>query len=286
MTPKIICLHHNDQDGHCAGAIVRHRFGDAVALHEIDYGLPVPWDALNAADTVILTDFSLPRTDMETLYRAKGENFIWIDHHISAMNDMADLPLAGRRSLEKAGCVLTWEYFFPDDPVPPAVKYVGDRDIWRFDYPQTRHFCEGLFATDITATNDALWKPLLQNDTALVEKLIDTGKILLDARLKSIAHRVENYGFEMTFEGYRTLVVNMPSNGDVGHHICGLGYDVAYVYSEAWRDGQVVTKVTLYSETTDVSRLAKAHGGGGHKGAAGFQFVRAGNSPLPPDALG
>ncbi len=285
MTRKIVCLHHNDQDGHCAGAIVRHRFGNAVALHEIDYGLPVPWDALDAATTVILTDFSLPRADMEKLYHTKGENFIWIDHHISAMNDMADLPLAGRRDLQKAGCVLTWEYFFPDDPVPSAVKYIGDRDIWRFAYPQTRRFCEGLFAADITATNDELWKPLLQNDTAPIEKLITAGEILLNARLKSITRRVANYGFEVTFEGYKTLAVNMPSNGDVGHHICKLGYDVAYVYSETRHEDKIVTKVTLYSETVDVSRLAKAHGGGGHKGAAGFQFVRTGNSPLPADAL-
>ncbi len=285
MTPKIICLHHNDQDGHCAGAIVRHRFGDTVALHEIDYGLPIPWDALNAAETVILTDFSLPRADMETLYRTKGENFIWIDHHISAMNDMADLPLAGLRRLEKAGCVLTWEYLYPDEPVPAAVKYIGDRDIWRFEYPQTRYFCEGLFIADISATNDDLWHPLLHNDTTLIEELIDTGKILYNARLKSIAYRVANYGFEVTFEGFKTLAVNMPSNGDVGHHICGLGYDVAYVYTESQIDGKIVTKVTLYSETIDVSRLAKAHGGGGHKGAAGFQFIRTGNNPLPADVL-
>lgn len=28
--------------------------------------------------------------------------------------------------------------------------------------------------------------------------------------------------------------------------------------------------VSLYSETVDVGAIAKAHGGGGHKGAAGF----------------
>jgi len=285
MTPKIVCLHHNDQDGHCAGAIVRRRFGSDVVLYEIDYGLPVPWNALNAAETVVLTDFSLPRADMETLYHTKGENFIWIDHHISAMKEMADLPLNGTQNLQKAGCVLTWEYFFPDEPVPPAVKYVGDRDIWRFDYPETRHFCEGLFAADIAATNDELWEPLLQNDAELVKKLIDTGAILLKARLKSIAHRVAHYGFEVTFEGFKTMAINLPSNGDVGHHICGLGYDVAYVYSDVPVDGQIITKVTLYSETTDVSVLAKAHGGGGHKGAAGFQFLRESHHPLPPDRL-
>jgi nanoRNase/pAp phosphatase (c-di-AMP/oligoRNAs hydrolase) len=34
-------------------------------------------------------------------------------------------------------------------------------------------------------------------------------------------------------------------------------------------DGSQYT-VSLYSETIDVSVIAKKHGGGGHKGAAGF----------------
>ncbi len=284
MTPKIVCLHHNDQDGHCAGAIVRHRFHDAVALYEVDYGLPVPWDAVNAAETVILTDFSLPKADMDALFRAKGEKFIWIDHHISAMKEMADLPLAGVRNLDKAGCVLTWEYFFPDAPVPAAVKFIGDRDIWRFDYPETRHFCEGLFAQNFNAQNDALWQSLFSGDETAVNALIADGEILHTARMKSIRYRVASHGFEATFEGFRTMAINLPGNGDIGHHICSLGYDVAYVYTDVWQDGQIITKVTLYSETTDVSVLAKAHGGGGHKGAAGFKFVRTGNLPFPPDA--
>ena len=39
---------------------------------------------------------------------------------------------------------------------------------------------------------------------------------------------------------------------------------IAYIH-----DGEKFT-VSLYSESVDVSVIAKAHGGGGHKGAAGF----------------
>jgi nanoRNase/pAp phosphatase (c-di-AMP/oligoRNAs hydrolase) len=35
-------------------------------------------------------------------------------------------------------------------------------------------------------------------------------------------------------------------------------------------DGEQYT-VSLYSKTVDVSEIAKKYGGGGHKGAAGFQ---------------
>ncbi len=283
MTQDILCLHHNDQDGICAGAIVRHKFGDDVILHQIDYGLPVPWDKIEAAQTVILTDFSLPFAEMTRIQASKGKKFIWIDHHISAMKEMDALPLEGIRTIEKSGCVLTWEYFFPDIALPAGVKFIGDRDIWKFEYPETHAYCEGLFSMEIDIHNDEFWQQLFADDTALTQKIMTHGEILLDARLKSIHHRVKHYGFETTFEGYKTMAINMPSSGDVGHHINDLGYDVAYVYSEIMLDGQYVTKVTLYTQTVDVSVLAKAHGGGGHKGAAGFQFIRKGNRPFPPD---
>ena len=278
----MLCLHHDDADGLCAGAIVRRRFGDAVELHEIDYGRPIPWDKIEAAETVIITDFSLPKDDMLKIYEAKGENFIWIDHHISAIEEMSDFEsIAGLRALDRAACVLTWQYFLPESSVPAAVLFIGDRDIWQFDYPQTRVFSEGLSAEDTAVNNNALWDALLSNDQELLQRLIEKGEILLDARLKQIAYHVDTYGFALDFDGYNTLAVNLPGNGDIGHYICSLGYDVAYVYRDNFQDGQVFTNVTLYSETVDVSKLAMRYGGGGHKGAAGFRFMRSGNSPLP-----
>ncbi len=278
----MLCLHHDDADGLCAGAIVRRRFGDAVELHEIDYGRPIPWDKIEAAATVIITDFSLPKDAMLKIYEAKGENFIWIDHHISAIKEMSDFEnIAGLRALDRAACVLTWQYFFPELDAPAAVLFIGDRDIWQFDYPQTRAFSEGLSAEDTAANNDVLWDALLSNDQDLVQRLLEKGEILLQARLEQIAHYVDSYGFELDFNGYRTLLVNLPSNGDIGHYICQAGYDLAYVYRDDFQDGQIFTKVTLYSESVDVSKLAKRYGGGGHKGAAGFRFLRSGNIPLP-----
>ncbi|MFQ5578292.1 MAG: DHH family phosphoesterase, partial [Anaerolineae bacterium] len=280
-----LCLHHNDADGLCAAAIVRRRYGDAVELREIDYGLPIPWDKIEAAEAVIMVDFSLPRPDMLKLRRAKGQNFVWIDHHLSALNDMAgEADISGLRRLDAAACVLAWEYYFPEYDIPPSVRFIGDRDIWRFAYLQTQAFCEGLFYADTAAANDALWQPLLNGDEALIQTFIDRGEILLEARLKGIARHVQTCGFETTFAGHKTLAVNLPGSGDVGHYICGLGFDIAYVYSDAWQDGQVITNVSLYSETVDVSQIAKTYGGGGHKGAAGFRFVRAGNAPFPDPA--
>ena len=281
----ILCLHHTDADGLCSGAIVRHKFGDAVELHAIDYSYPIPWDKIKAAETVIIVDFSLPKNDMLKILRAKKDKFLWIDHHISAMRETADIDnLNGLRDIEEAACVLTWMYFFPDQDVPHAVRLIGDRDIWRFAYDETKDFCEGLYPAETTAGDDSLWKPILHDDQATIDKFIEHGKILFNARLKEIERRVKSSGLKTTFRGYKTMTINTSSSGDLGHYICGMGYDVAYVYSDIVIDGELHCKVTLYSDNVDVSALAKAEGGGGHKGAAGFRFIRTTRSPFPANA--
>jgi oligoribonuclease NrnB/cAMP/cGMP phosphodiesterase (DHH superfamily) len=192
---------------------------------------------------------------------------------------MADVP--GERSLEAAACVLTWRTFFPEGALPQAVTLIGDRDIWQMAYPETRAFSEGLFQERIDPTNDRLWEPLLDDEAERVRRLIERGRVLYDARLKSIKDVVSHYGFVTSFEGHRTMVVNHRGNGDMGEFIRKAGYELAYCYVEAVRNGILQTVVTLYSDQIDVSEIARKFGGGGHRGAAGFQFTRT-DRPFPP----
>jgi oligoribonuclease NrnB/cAMP/cGMP phosphodiesterase (DHH superfamily) len=277
----MFCLHHNDLNGRCSGAIVKRFFGDFVELYEIDYGFPVPWDKIEAAETVVMVDFFLSQEDMLKIFQAKGSEFIWIDH-LAPGEEMTELvDVAGARDTEKTSSVLTWEYFSPEHDVPATVRFIGDHEGWDFVYPQTLAFCEGLTYADTNPVNDDIWSPLLAGDETFIQEFIDRGEILLDARWEWITRWITISGFEMNFEGYKTMAVNLPSSADVGRYICDLGYDIAYVYSDIWLNGEVMTKVTLYSNTVDVSRLAHLYDGGGHNYMAGFRFVRTGNSPFP-----
>ena len=276
-----LCLYHDDPDGCCAAAIARRALGEKLVLHPLQIGDPIPWGMIEISQQVVLLDYSLPLEDMQRL--SDGRRLVWIDHHKTSLarlgQAMAAIP--GERSLEAAACVLTWQTFFPEDPTPQAVLLIGDRDIWRMAYTDTRAFSEGLFQEDIGPEHDELWKPLLDGDQLLVNQLIDRGRVLYQARLKGIRDVVGHYGFETVFEGHKTLVVNHRGNGDMGEHIRQAGYALAYCYVEVVRDGRLQTVVTLYSDQIDVSEIARKFGGGGHRGAAGFQFTRV-DRPFPP----
>ncbi len=283
-TMDIVCLHHNDADGRASAAIVRYALGDDVLCYEMDYdGSIVPWNAIEDAERVIVVDFSLPREDMQRI--ADGRELIWIDHHKSALEELADVAAGwpGIRDLNEAACVLTWRYFFPDRPVPRAVVLIGDRDIWRWAEQDTGAFNEALFHRNTHADNDDLWRPLLEDDPDLLDELIREGRRLREIRLRQTKRQIERFGFEVQFEGYRTLAINLRGNGDLGEQIRALGYEIGYCYMDRVEGGRLMTSVTLYSNQVDVSVIAQRFGGGGHAGAAGFSFPR-GEWPFPPGA--
>jgi oligoribonuclease NrnB/cAMP/cGMP phosphodiesterase (DHH superfamily) len=263
---------------------VRRALGEKSVLHPLEIGDRVPWDSIESSEQVVLVDYSLPLEDMQRL--RQGRKLVWIDHHKTSLGKlseaMADVP--GERSPEAAACVLTWRTFFPNEAVPLAVTLIGDRDTWQMAHPETRAFSEGLFQEPIEPTNDDLWQSLMDGDQGRVRELIERGRLLYAARLKSIRDVITHYGFVTSFEGHRTMVVNHRGNGDMGEYIRNSGYELAYCYVEVVRNGLLQTVVTLYSDQIDVSEIASKFGGGGHRGAAGFQFTRK-DRPFPPGSI-
>lgn len=276
-----LCLHHNDADGRACGAIVRRALGKEVVLYEMDYGESLPLDLIVVADHILIVDFSLPKEEMEQL--AIYHQFTWIDHHKSALDEMdgSASQWAGIRDTSEAACVLTWRYFFSDQPVPQAITLIGDRDIWRWAEVNTGAFNEGLYQYYTRPMNDELWVPLLNDDPEMLSRIIELGGTLREARLREIRRTTARYGFGAIFEGYRTFVVNLRGSGDLGAQIRATGYQMGYCYVDKVSEGQLMTFVTLYSDEVDVSKIAQKFGGGGHAGAAGFHFPRA-DSPFPP----
>ena len=78
----------------------------------------------------------------------KAKQVTVIDHHVTAKQDLEGLIQSGAVDgvfdMDKAGCLLTWEWFFKDREPPPAFLAVSDRDLWRFERPGTRNIFPAL----------------------------------------------------------------------------------------------------------------------------------------------
>jgi uncharacterized protein len=274
----MICFHHNDLDGRCAAAIVRKWFkerksieGDArgyIVFHEMDYKDQPNFDEV-MDEEVAIVDFSFKPEVMAKLL-VQTDRVIWCDHHKTAAAYDYGRELAGIRDFTekgRAGCEVAWDFFFPRTPCPSPVKLLGDYDAWRLqEGERTFAFYEGLklYATD---PSSPIWTTLLgENVGPLCMEICTAGRNAIYYRDNYCREIMKSFGYETEIDGIQAYATNLYRFGSQGFVQNWNKYPICIAYIH---DGQRFT-VSLYSETIDVGEIGKKHGGGGHKGAAGF----------------
>lgn len=276
----------------------------------INYGTPFPFDTIRPGEQVWIVDYSIKPDEMKRLL-AITDDVTWIDHHKTAIERYADFPckIRGIRQDGVAGCVLTWKYIhwytqrgdgeerFGDigdhppysgphlHPVPRMIELVGDRDVWAWKHgDETRLFFAGSQLHDTSPQSDFWWKcmdheikdlplPNTGNRDARISgekwwaQLLHDGDIVERYKAQSDQGVNAAIGYDVQFDGYRCFACNRAhvSSDRFGNRI--KEYDILLPH---FHDGKQWT-VSLYSEKVDVSEIAKARGGGGHKKASGFQ---------------
>ena len=111
-------------------------------------------------------------------------------------------------------------------------------------------------------------------DVEEVQRITEVGGIIL--RYQSIENRkyCQACAFETEIDGLKCIAINkMLTNSKVFDSVWdNTKYDTMLTFG--WRNGQWT--VSLYSDRVDidVSETAKKYGGGGHKGASGFQCTK------------
>lgn len=303
---KIVCIYHSiDLDGQMSAAIVKLMYEriikerselrkeDMSLVHTMDfigynYGQPIP--DLSSYGYVIMCDISFPEEEMFKIYMQKEYgNFIWLDHHISAINislerDYEDTP--GDRDTNFAACELTWKYFFPKETMPEIVRLLG------------RYDCFGHKGTE----EEQMVLEFQYGARQCITDYIDAYEHLLDCNIETIlnrGHAIYQYlcteakqtyknGFVINFTGdypingvglfynglvtYKFICINKerfnPINFGIDYHKDG--YDGCACFHI---DSTGTYCFSLYNDNglVDCSLIAKQFGGGGHKGASGFR---------------
>lgn len=288
-----ICLYHSDcLDGFGAAWAIWKRWGNDVVYLPGTYGKPLP---IGCEDrNVLFVDFSAKRAEIEEMAKVAKSTVI-VDHHKTAEEDLQPFSIGscddGRFSprtlddifddvavlkrppvvawfdMEQSGAVMAWKFAHPDAEVPKFLRYIEDRDLWRFKFgDRTRQFAAALrtYAMDF-----GLWDQLILN----LDRLIDEGQGIVRA------HRcnVEKFLAEVyidPIDGHSVPVVNVPYHyaSDVGNAL--LKQFPRAPFAATWcRRGDGMVQYSLRSEDSrlDVSLIATKFGGGGHRNAAGFQ---------------
>ena len=275
-----VIFHNADADGFASCAIAMKYFEKCHHINPYFIGMNYS-DKLNyeklsivGRDAILMCDFSLPVEEMLKLKEHYGDKFIWIDHHVTAIQDSIDnhySDIKGIRMNEKAACELTWDFLFPYQKLPRSVSYMAKHDIWDHTDIKTVYYAFGLKNFDVYPINNlGFWNKTLSDMNT--DKIIEVGKIIYEyeARQAKTICRGAGVGL-INFEGYRAVIVNRSNiNSMFFDDVDDTKFDVMMIFSYKPMKKNWVFSIFTKKEDIDVSELAKKYGGGGHRAAAGF----------------
>jgi oligoribonuclease NrnB/cAMP/cGMP phosphodiesterase (DHH superfamily) len=264
------CFYHSaDLDGHCSGAIVLERYPDC-AMIGINYGDPFPWNSIELGEIVFMVDFSLqPFSDMELLNSLCSLR--WIDHHKTAI-DARDVSAErdsfhGVQEVGLGACALVWRTVFPGVRMPYGVQLLAEYDVWKHDDANCLPFQHGMRLED-TLPGSSVWSRVFGGNLA---DIILRGETVLEYERKQSESYAKSCAFETEFMGLRCLAMNrMLTNSKAFDSVVDPDrHDAMLTFG--FRKGRWTCSLYSAREDVDVSAVALQLGGGGHKGAAGFQ---------------
>lgn len=283
MTNRILCIyHHGCADGFSGAWVVRKAARENTAIetmngagvtlcHELAdfhpgvYG-EAPPDVTDR--DVILVDFSYKRPEL--LRMAEQARFILIlDHHVTAQDELVDLPDNVRAVFDSAKCgaMIAWQFFFGDRPEPMLLHHIQDRDLWQWRLPLTREIIAALYSypMDFDTWDRIMRKPLLD--------LEREGRAISRQQEQHIAALAENLTRWVYFGDVPVPAANVP--WFYASEVCKR-LAQGNPFAAAYQDDEHGRKWSLRSaaDGADVSVIAAALGGGGHHHAAGFRMTR------------
>lgn len=273
-----IVYHANCYDGFggaFAGQLRAHSVGRALPeLVPCSYGDPIPELPGNAVVAVV--DFSWPRAQMIALAESVLK-LVVLDHHEKARLELADLPWALFEN-EHSGCILAWWYFFPRLDPPLFLRYIEDRDLWKWALPNSRAINLGISLVSQTFEDFKHWSETPNKSMRLAELCV-SGESVGIYRRKQIESALER-AFPAIIcgklaYGREVHCVNCSPDicSEVGEALLAKYPDEDFA-ATCWIRSNGLYQFSLRSDRYDVNKCANYYGGGGHKAAAGFKCVR------------
>lgn len=244
---------------------------------EYDHGNPT-----SAANQLVKFQLGEPYPDriiavdcFPEFIRGKADEVIVIDHHESAKERLADRTGLTEVvfDMTHSAAPLAWLWAHPGSAeyeVPTLVQYVEDRDLWKWELPDS-HAVSAYLSTQ-PMTFETVARVRNEIVSGLVGRIISKGRAILDYQAQVVQSAV-NRAQVRVIDGVRCAVVNVTTLvSETGHALVdGTDTPVALLYRI---DGAVlnVSVRTAKDSPLKANEIAARFGGGGHPQAAGFHL--------------
>lgn len=272
FTAPLVIYHNNCADGFGAAWVFHRMYGSLCSFHPGIHG-EAPPDC--TGKDVILVDFAYPEEAMHEIIRV-AESVTVLDHHISAIHYLQPLMdqgiIDGILDTERSGAVLAWHWCYGRSEVPALLRYIQDRDLWKFELPGSKEVSAAIFSYPYSFD---VWDTLHKSP---IDNLVQQGYAIRRKQEKDLDELLPQLAHDYLLGGlYLAIVANVPYTlgSDACHWL--LEKHPEHDIAASYYDTEELRCYSLRSRanTVDVSLVAKYFGGGGHKCASGFKIPRS-----------
>ena len=266
MNKSVVIYHAKCPDGFGAAWAFWKKFGENADYIPMQHGENPP--DLTDKD-VYIADFSFKKDILIDISK-KAKSIIVLDHHKTAQQNCEGLDFC-TFDMNHSGAVLAWKFCFPEVETPLLLRYIEDRDLWRWNMPSSEAI---LSFVDSNEMSFSRWTEL---DCALDKihskkwsSIRESGFSILNYK-NSLIHNLISNSYRINFHEFNIPVINISffqseiaSNLSVGEPFAAAYYYDGTVYRFSLRSSEGGEDVALIAQRFD--------GGGGHKRAAGFSI--------------
>ena len=257
----VIIYHADCSDGFGAAYAAWKLLGNRAEYYACKHGSPPP-DV--SGKVVAILDFSFDNTTTKQMIE-DSEGLIVIDHHKSAIVELHDISNT-HFDMTKSGAILSWEFFHPGKEPPKFIRYIQDRDLWKWELEYSKEFSA---AFDMVPFDFEEFEKF--EDDSVFDDAAKRGSYIL-AYSKTVIKKVCEKASSRKYNELDVLVVNSSHwMSEIGARLSP-DCDFAIIWYYDHEDLNIKVSLRSFHEYIDVSEIAKRFGGGGHKKAAGFQL--------------
>lgn len=265
MSRPLVIYHKDCMDGFTAAWVAWVVHGGIADYLPAVYGDEAP--DVSDRQWVIILDFSYPRDIMLKMKeQLGGKELSVLDHHKTAQAACEGLDFC-IFDMNKSGAMLTWEWFNPHREAPELIKYVQDRDLRKFDLPNSKLVNAAIQNYGFTFEN---WDRLNSHP---LDRLIHEGGAVRRYQETSIQrHIVQAHEDDICGAQGPCPLVNCTDLNIISELLRQLADKHPSKMAVSWskKVGHKIYSIRSTDDGPDVSEIAKRFGGCGYKHAAGW----------------
>ncbi len=246
---------------------------------------------------IIIVDVSYSKEILENIFKL-AKKVIYIDHHVTSEKYASELGKKYNHIVyydkEYCGASLVWKIFYKNKKQPKLIKHVEDNDIGKWIYKDTKpiiSYIQTNYTFEPSKENIKKWSKLL--DDKYLKKVIKIGEYYEEYKLnlvKQFSHRItiKNFISEKLKKEfpeikkyekykYKVAVINgaCPNVTALGEYIAKkYEKECDFVFLWSYNIEKKEYIISLRSKNTNIEKLAKIFGGGGHEKAAAFSMKK------------